>query len=166
MQEICSLLKRMGRRFTVADYTNPSGSAAYRVSGRTPNGKQVRRNFGTYAEAVLHCAALEMQAIQVAGAAALQMGLTGATFPTNVVSLASAEKPTDQPRVEPCTLGEAIDRFTGDVEFKSFRQRTQADYRGRLNRFKKAFGGVQLSALSSLRIPMKSDTDSRAPDIA
>ena len=47
-------MKRRARksRFTIKEFTNPSGATAYRVAGTKQDGSRVRENFKTYEEAV------------------------------------------------------------------------------------------------------------------
>ena len=59
-------------RYSIGSYTNPSGTEVYRVSGRTPEGEQVRRNFRTFEEAVGYKSELEIAAFNAVQAVNLK----------------------------------------------------------------------------------------------
>jgi len=50
------------KRFTITKFTNPSGKEAWRLSG-TLNGKRIRQNFKTRAEAVAERQSYEIELI-------------------------------------------------------------------------------------------------------
>ena len=52
-------------RFNIGIFNNPSGEEVFRVSGRTPEGKQLRINLKTYEEATARKAELEIAALNM-----------------------------------------------------------------------------------------------------
>jgi len=52
-------------RYGIVPFTNPNGNVVHRVLGRTPDGKQVRENFKSFAEAVARKQALELEALGI-----------------------------------------------------------------------------------------------------
>ena len=59
---------RKGEAFYITEFTNASGSVSFRVSGMK-DGKQIRKNFGTYEEAIAEKQTLESQVHEIESSA-------------------------------------------------------------------------------------------------
>ena len=141
-------------RYNIGSYTNPSGTEVYRVSGRTPEGEQVRRNFRTYEEAVGCKAELEIAAFNAVQAVNLkrtrltdeQLAEAEAAFKKLEGTGHSLTGAVDfllrnwRPSLIQKTVSAAAAEFLEDKQAGHLRSRTLQDYRTRVNRLVKACG--------------------------
>lgn len=77
-------------RFGIIEFENPSGAMVFRVTGRMSDGRQVRQNFKSYAEALARKGELEVEALGVPVGTSIStltpvlqgLGLTPPALPT------------------------------------------------------------------------------------
>jgi len=142
---------RRKERFSVSLYTNPSGVRVYRVQGRMPDGRQMRRNFRTYQEAVGYKGELEVEALnepaaiktkrtrltdeQLADAEAALQRLKGTGHTLAFATEFFLRK--WRPAVVDKTVADAYQEFLLAKTAKMVRPRTMTDYRSRVGRLAK-----------------------------
>lgn len=135
-------------RFHVKTFTNPSGRKVFRVSGRLPDGRQIRRNFPTVREAGAFKAQLELSIYEQssdcqlrrtrldeaqlaeAEAAFLRLGMSGPSLSMVVDYYLRNYQPVDQTK----TIATAYQEFLADKQAQRLRPRSLQDLRSRVDR--------------------------------
>jgi site-specific recombinase XerC len=142
-------------RFYIKTFTNPSGAKCYRVQGRMPDGKMIRKNFGVYDEALAAKQAFEVQALNLENTIRLvntrltpgQMSEAEAAFRVLDKAAARDQRFKDLPLLQILDFGlknyrdpsceavvsDAVQEFMEAKEKENHRPRTISNLRSRLN---------------------------------
>jgi len=141
-------------RYRIRPFVNPSGEAVHRVTGRTPEGRQVRENYKDFREAVARKQELELEALNVQQSVSLKttrltddelaqaegafkkLHGTGHSLDYAVTwFLAHWRPPSSSPTVE-----SAAQDFFKEKQAQNVRPRTLQDYRSRVGAAVKVLG--------------------------
>ena len=138
-------------RYSIKSFTNPSGAEVFRVTGRTPEGAQIRRNFQDKREAIGYKAELEIAALnaaqavtvrrtrlsddQLAQAEAAIQKLEGTSH--TLIQAVDFLLRNWQPSAVAKTVKDAATEFILDKQAGKLRPRSIQDLRTRVNRLVK-----------------------------
>lgn len=141
-------------RYSIKSFTNPSGAEVFRVTGRTAEGTQIRKNFQDMREAIGFKAELEIAALNAAQAVTLKrtrlsddqlaqaeaaiqkLEGTGHTLIQAVDFLLRNWQPSAVAK----TVREASEEFIADKQAQKLRPRSVNDLRIRVNKLVKGHG--------------------------
>ena len=148
-------------RYSIAEFTNPSGKAVWRIQGRKPDGVRVRINFKTLAEARARKQQLDVECLN------LQAGSSFRHTRLTDQQLAEAEAAFFQLGGKPLleavqvylsgggqalksiTVAEAVDAFYAEKQTRTrLRDRSLQDYKSRLNPIKNTYGPRQIQNIT------------------
>jgi integrase len=141
-------------RYSIKSFTNPSGAEVFRVTGRTPEGTQIRRNFQDRREAIGFKAELEIAALNAAQAVTLkrtrlsdeQLAQAEAAIQKLEGTNHTLTQAVDyllrnwQPSAVAKTVKEASAEFIVDKAAQKLRPRSIHDLRTRVNKLVKRHG--------------------------
>jgi integrase len=149
-------------RFSIVEFTNPSGAQAFRVTGRKPDGTRVRKNFTTYSDAVSEKSRLEVDSENLAisrvpkvtGLSDKQLQDAEAAFrmlgpDISIVQVARFYLENYREPVRQISLREAFEQFMADKEAANCRPLTIRNLRARIGRFTKSHGRKLVGTISA-----------------
>lgn len=141
-------------RYSIKSFTNPSGAEVFRVTGHTPEGTQIRRNFQDMREAIGFKAELEIAALNAAQSVTLkrtrlsdeQLAQAEAAIQKLEGTAHTLIQAVDfllrnwQPSAVAKTVKEASTEFIADKQAQKLRPRSVTDLRIRVNKLVKRHG--------------------------
>lgn len=150
-------------RYRIKPFVNPSGEAVHRVTGRTPEGRQVRENYKDFREAVARKQELELEALNVQKAVSLKttrltdeelaqaegafkkLHGTGHSLDYAVTWFLTHWRP---PSSSP-TVQVGYEKFIKEKQAQNLRPRTLQDYRSRVGALVKACGPKRVDEITT-----------------